>query len=145
MVLVEAMAAGCPVIALDASGARDVVRDNENGRLLPATSSEDEVARSLVRATRQAAMRQKWRRGANRTARAYDRRTSAKQALALYREVIAAQPDRARTDPGDLENWWQQIRDRVAIEGRLISDKVVAATHAIAGTATASESVAATG
>lgn len=34
MVLAEAMAAGAPVVALDASGARDIVRDRENGRLL---------------------------------------------------------------------------------------------------------------
>src|SRR5690606_26560960 len=35
MVLVEAMAAGVPVVALDAAGAREVVADGKNGRLLP--------------------------------------------------------------------------------------------------------------
>jgi glycosyltransferase involved in cell wall biosynthesis len=35
MVLTEAMAAGLPVVALDAPGAREVVRDSQNGRLLP--------------------------------------------------------------------------------------------------------------
>jgi 1,2-diacylglycerol 3-alpha-glucosyltransferase len=34
MVLAEAMAAGVPVVALDASGVREVVRDRVNGRLL---------------------------------------------------------------------------------------------------------------
>ena len=34
MVLVEAMAAGMPVVALDAPGAREVVKDLVNGRLL---------------------------------------------------------------------------------------------------------------
>src|SRR5690606_35049252 len=34
MVLVEAMAAGAPVVALDAAGAREVVADRVNGRLL---------------------------------------------------------------------------------------------------------------
>ncbi|MCX5678133.1 MAG: alpha/beta fold hydrolase [Candidatus Omnitrophica bacterium] len=34
IVLIEAMAAGAPVVALDAPGARDVVEDRKNGRLL---------------------------------------------------------------------------------------------------------------
>ncbi|MFP4053978.1 MAG: glycosyltransferase [Phycisphaerae bacterium] len=34
MVLTEAMAAGCPVVALDAPGSREVTRDGENGRLV---------------------------------------------------------------------------------------------------------------
>jgi len=34
MVLTEAMAAGLPVVALDAPGAREVVKDQHNGRLL---------------------------------------------------------------------------------------------------------------
>ncbi|MFQ5597091.1 MAG: glycosyltransferase [Nitrospiria bacterium] len=35
MVLTEAMAAGVPVVAVDASGVREVVEDGTNGRLLP--------------------------------------------------------------------------------------------------------------
>ena len=41
MVLVEALAAGCPLVALDAPGAREVVRDGENGRLI----GKEETAR----------------------------------------------------------------------------------------------------
>lgn len=47
MVLVEAMAAGVPVIALDAPGAREVVIDRENGMLLPANSSGDRFTEAL--------------------------------------------------------------------------------------------------
>jgi hypothetical protein len=36
LVLAEAMAAGAPVVALDASGVREVVVDGSNGHLLPA-------------------------------------------------------------------------------------------------------------
>ena len=41
MVLAEAMAAGLPVVALDASGARDIVRDYQNGRLLAGDADAD--------------------------------------------------------------------------------------------------------
>ncbi len=40
MVLTEAMASGVPVVAVDASGVRDVLRDRLNGRLLPKQSVE---------------------------------------------------------------------------------------------------------
>jgi glycosyltransferase involved in cell wall biosynthesis len=41
MVLTEAMAAGVPVVALNAPGAREVVRDGVNGRLVPRSDAED--------------------------------------------------------------------------------------------------------
>ena len=44
MVLTEAMAAGVPVIALDAPGAREVVRNNSNGRLLRQENVEGYVS-----------------------------------------------------------------------------------------------------
>jgi len=40
MVLTEAMASGVPVVAVDASGVREVVRDRKNGRLLEEQSVE---------------------------------------------------------------------------------------------------------
>lgn len=139
MVLVEAMATGCPVIALDASGARDVVLDRVNGRLLAGDATEESMARALVRAVRQPEVLARWREGARETARGLDRRLTSKAALGFYRELIAAHRSKTRAGADDLEGWWQVVRDRVAIEGRLISDKVVAATHALTVTVTGGE------
>jgi len=47
MVLVEAMASGKPVVALDASGVREVVVDARNGRLLPGKAKEEAFAWAL--------------------------------------------------------------------------------------------------
>lgn len=47
MVLAEAMAAGVPVLALEASGASDIVNHGENGLLLPANCSREEFARAI--------------------------------------------------------------------------------------------------
>lgn len=41
MALAEALAAGCPVVALDAPGAREIIRDAQNGRLVPDQDAED--------------------------------------------------------------------------------------------------------
>ncbi|MDZ7770424.1 MAG: glycosyltransferase [Woeseiaceae bacterium] len=47
MVLTEAMAAGTPVVALDAPGAREVVNDS-NGRLLDATTDSEAFADAVI-------------------------------------------------------------------------------------------------
>lgn len=133
MVLTEAMAAGVPVVALDASGVRDVVRDRENGRLLPADATVEALARALARAARDPDLRASWREGARRTAEAFDRRVTARLALAFYRELIARHPARPRGDA--WETRWQQLRDRIVMEGRLLGDKLAATTVALAGDA----------
>ena len=47
MVLTEAMAAGLPVIALDAPGAREVVEEGANGRLLAEDASAEDFSQSI--------------------------------------------------------------------------------------------------
>lgn len=140
MVLTEAMAAGCPVVALDASGVRDVVRDRENGRLLPSGASAESLARALTTAVRDASLRVQWRRGAQQTAQAFDRRVTAVQALAFYREIVKAHAPPAHRDTGEWDSWWQQVTGRLTIEGRMLSDKIAAAAGAlITGIAPAEE------
>ncbi|WP_299944887.1 glycosyltransferase [uncultured Microbulbifer sp.] len=88
LVLSEAMAAGIPVIALNATGAREVVRDRVNGRLVT-----EEKTRSFVQAihwlhqlpqeSRHALIRQ-----ARSTAQDFSMKSCAQRALDLYQPLL---------------------------------------------------------
>ncbi|MFP4143568.1 MAG: glycosyltransferase [Phycisphaeraceae bacterium] len=84
MVLAEAMTAGVPVVAVDAPGVREVVRDGENGRLL---MSEDEQAfAEAVAEIRESgeAGRKAMRAAALATADAFSLDRCAERALKVY-------------------------------------------------------------
>lgn len=95
MVLVEAMAAGLPVIALDASGVREVVQDGCNGRLLPAETSPRTFAESITAYFSLPEKAEDWRREAVRTAQRFSRASSAMKMAALYRDL---QKEQARKE-----------------------------------------------
>ncbi|WP_201285444.1 glycosyltransferase [Chelativorans xinjiangense] len=93
LVLAEAMAAGVPVVALDAPGAREIVSDGRNGRLLPADASADRVAKALAWVSgRDPSDRQRLHKAARQTARLYARPRTTRQTLALYRSLLAERP-----------------------------------------------------
>lgn len=85
MVLVEAMATGAPVVALDAPGARDVL-ETYNGRLVrtqPATPNAfaGELLKVLQRVKR-------LRPGALKTAQRYSQEACARRALRAYEQAV---------------------------------------------------------
>jgi 1,2-diacylglycerol 3-alpha-glucosyltransferase len=105
MVLTEAMAAKVPVVALDAPGAREVVRDGENGRLLEDDTPEGEFAQALCEAIAEPAASSKWPDGARDTAAAFGRERSAKKMLALYTDAIDARKENGAYETQDLDAW----------------------------------------
>ncbi|MGH8020825.1 MAG: glycosyltransferase [Opitutaceae bacterium] len=133
LVVAEAMAARLPVVAIDASGVREVVKDKENGRLLPADASSESIARALVRLIDDAGLRRAWSAGAERTAADFDRMVTADRALAFYQEIVAEHRRSQHTAGGD--NDWDAFLERLAIEGGLVADKFGAMARALMGTA----------
>ena len=92
MVLTEAMAAGVPVVALDAPGAREVVTDQFNGRLLDLESVEEFASALEWIAAFAPKKRHKLRQGAVQTAQLFTIDRSVKKALACYESLLEKKP-----------------------------------------------------
>lgn len=119
LVLTEAMAAGVPVVALDAPGAREVVQDKRNGRLLPhnadATTLDEALAWFIgLSESETLALRQTARKTADTfsTSRCLDR------TIALYEQVAENGPK------GQSRNMstWEVARRRLERELDIVSN-----------------------
>jgi len=103
------MAAGVPVVALNATGVRDVVEDGLNGKLLSGDASVSLFAEGL---THVAACSfddmEKLKANAAETALQFSQAKTIQKTLALYSSLIEAQP--ARTD---IENSTWHISKRM--------------------------------
>jgi len=115
LVLAEAMAAGLPVVAIDAPGVREVIRDRINGRLL----SSERVGDFLAALAWSVEAREIVKAGALRTAREFSIDTTGERALALYRELVQGSHMRASRDHGT----WSQVRRRLREEWSLVAHR----------------------
>ena len=92
MVLVEAMAAGIPVIALDAPGAREVVRDGFNGRLLEESVRPDVFAAAIGDFFHNAENKPRWKNEALKTAGCFSRERCARDLAEFYGQLVEECP-----------------------------------------------------
>lgn len=127
MVLTEAMAAGVPVVALDAPGAREVVVDGGNGRLL-ASENVAEFAKALRwAASRTGAEHQRLVAQARRTARAFSIAKTADTALDAY----AAQATREFVPRQEQYGPWASLLGLIEAEWGLLKGVASAAGAAM--------------
>jgi glycosyltransferase involved in cell wall biosynthesis len=112
MVLTEAMAAGLPVVALDAPGAREVVNDLRNGRLLQAETSEAFASALRWVAGRSGGQWQALRQSARDTAEAYSLPHTADTALSCYELLDSVRRHR----PPSEYNEWENILNLIKAE-----------------------------
>lgn len=134
LVLAEAMAAGCAVIALDASGVREVVTDRKNGRLLPADTTVDGFARVLADTVRRPEVLRRWSTAAVLTAGHFDRRRTNTRLLDVYGELVATRRSR-QAGRSDAARLFQPVLERIATEGHILADKAGALVDALTGNA----------
>ncbi|MDB6053571.1 MAG: glycosyl transferase group 1, partial [Verrucomicrobiales bacterium] len=131
MVLAEAMAAGLPVVALDASGVREVVRHDKNGFLLLSDATSEDFSKHLKMLATDPGLRKRFKEGARRTAQKFSRERSAEAAVEFYEEI------RMRTRQGrreEREDIWAALGKRLEVEWALISEKAKCAFNALAAT-----------
>ncbi|MGM0692625.1 MAG: glycosyltransferase [Pseudomonadota bacterium] len=114
MVVAEAMAAGLPVVAVDASGVREVVVDGRNGRLL-GEDDVDAMAEALVTLV-DPDVRLPLAEAALQTAADHDERRSAERCLAVYRRAIARGGPFTHADEGG----WERMRHRLGAEWQML-------------------------
>lgn len=128
MVLTEAMAAGVPVVAVDASGVREVVSDGRNGRLLfdPTPAAFAEALQSIASLSGQDLAR--LRQGARATADDFSMDRQSARALAIYTRLLEAP---YLGDPHDVEAWervlhlfkaeWELARNFIGATGAALN------------------------
>ena len=105
MVLTEAMAAGLPVVAMDAPGAREVVKDQQNGRLLQAGTIATYSAALHWVATLSPDQLRNVKQGALDTATAFSMPRSADKALECYTSITP----KPSVDTSSDERDWDDV------------------------------------
>lgn len=111
MVLAEAMAAGTPVVALDASGVREIVNDKRNGRLVNEESTEALAQAIQWTAELGSDAYRDLRKGADATAREFSMSRIAEKGLSVYHQLLRRPAAATR----DFEVW-SQLTERIGVE-----------------------------
>jgi 1,2-diacylglycerol 3-alpha-glucosyltransferase len=101
MVLVEAMAGGCPVVAVNASGVYDVVEDGFNGYKVP--ESTDIWASTVVRLLEDHDQHAKLAANCRKFARKYSEKKIAGKVFNLYERVIVVNRSGRKHPEGGIE------------------------------------------
>lgn len=118
LVLAEAMAAGTPVVAIDAPGVREIIVDSENGRLI-----SDDALSSFVPALEWVAQlspdqRDLLRQKARQTAEQLSLENCVRKMIGLYSTCISAES----SVPQITESLWQKARKRINKEFEILKN-----------------------
>jgi 1,2-diacylglycerol 3-alpha-glucosyltransferase len=127
MVVTEAMAAGTPVVALDASGVREVVRDGVNGRLLPRENLEDFASALAWVAGLSAEEKRRLAEGIARTADEFSMPRTAAKTLSLYESLVRKKPFRKSIE----QSPWTSARKLIEEEWKIVRNFARAAGTAV--------------
>lgn len=133
--LVEAMAAGTPVVALDAIGIHGLIKDGVNGVLLD-REDQAEFAAALLRVLNlPPGEKNKMEDAARVTAEKYSKESCAERALSIYTALIKSPV--ARRDRGSVwgDSFWARTIRQLHGEWEIVKNMTKAAATAVKGDA----------
>jgi glycosyltransferase involved in cell wall biosynthesis len=93
LVLIEAMARQTCVIASAASGPKEIIRDNDNGLLVP-TADPEGLAHAMIRVLEEPGLSERLRAGGNRFVQTHSADQMTEKTLDVYRQVRQAYKNR---------------------------------------------------
>jgi glycosyltransferase involved in cell wall biosynthesis len=130
MVLAEAMAAGLPVVALNAPGVREVMRDQVNGYMLEKSASARKFADHLKKLHADPKRMDAFSAEARTTAGQFSRERCADLALDFYDDVRRL----TRRERLMIERSpWGTLLERIGVEWNLLAEKAQSVVQAVGG------------
>jgi glycosyltransferase involved in cell wall biosynthesis len=129
MVLTEAMAAGLPVVAIDAPGAREVVDDSSNGRLLRDKTTKAFASALHWLAGRSEGQWQALRQSARDTAATYSLSQTADKSLSCYESLDS----RIRGVSSSEYHEWENLLNLIKAEWSIVKSVTGAGDAAVSG------------
>ncbi len=130
LVLTEAMAAGVPIVAVDAPGVREVVKDKVNGRMIPSQSLGDFVSALGWMMARKTPELEKIRRACRNTAGDFSAQKSAERALEVYASLKSKNFIRRDSEKDEL---WQRMTRMIKAQWDITKNMAKGAEAMITG------------
>jgi glycosyltransferase involved in cell wall biosynthesis len=127
IVLVEAMAAGVPVVALDAAGVQEVVRDSYNGRLLRDKTLQAFVSALDWVASLPIAHMQTLKQCAHETAQEFSVAFTTAKALACYETLL----EKKFAERSEADYQWERLLQLIKAEWAIVKGMTEAASAAL--------------
>lgn len=129
LVIAEAMSAGLPVVALRASGVREVVQDDKTGFMLAPECTPPHFARHLARLHTETALRKQFSQAAQKSAADFSREACARRAIDFYEEIRRST---RRERLLAAQHPWVMIQERLGVEWNLLARNARALSTALA-------------
>lgn len=121
IVILESLCAGTPVVALEATGPKDIIEPGKSGFLLPEDADATAFAEQIERLKNDPEKRRIFRDKSCDKAWEFDRRLCAARLFTVYRRLISAQRERSGNSDDIL---WERLQHKFGAEWDLLKGRL---------------------